>query len=165
VPRNCRIGLISDTHGLLRPQAVERLRGSDFIIHAGDIGHPDVLAELSRLAPVTAVRGNNDLGSWAADIRATEVLEAGSVLIYVIHDIAQLDIDAAASGFHVVICGHSHRPLSELRDGVLFCNPGSAGPRRFKLPVSVGQLLVSGDTLQAELFDLESGRPLVFTAR
>lgn len=153
--RAYRIGLISDTHGLLRPEAVERLRGSDFIIHAGDIGNPEVLADLSRLAPVTAVRGNNDHAPWASRIRETEVLEAGSALIYVIHDIAQLDIDPAAGGFHAVIFGHSHRPMSEVRDGVLFCNPGSAGPRRFKLPVSVGCLAITGTDVTAQLFDLK----------
>jgi hypothetical protein len=152
--RAYRIGLISDTHGILRPEALERLRGSDFIIHAGDIGQPEVLAELSRLAPVTAVRGNNDHGSWTSRIRETEVLEVGSALIYVIHDIAQLDIDPAAGEFHAVIFGHSHRPSSEVRDGVLFCNPGSAGPRRFKLPISVGRLSISGVELRPELFEL-----------
>jgi putative phosphoesterase len=152
--RTHRIGLISDTHRLLRPEAVEYLRGSDFIIHAGDIGHPDVLAELAEIAPVTAVRGNNDHGPWASRIRETEVLEVGSVLIYVLHDIAQLDVDPAGAGFQAVIFGHSHRPSSEVRDGVLFCNPGSAGPRRFKLPVSVGCLSISGTDVTSELFDL-----------
>ena len=149
-----RIGLISDTHGLLRPEAVERLDGSDFIIHAGDIGHPDVLSQLARIAPVTAVRGNNDHAPWASRIRETEVLEVGSVLIYVIHDVAQLDIDPAAGEFRAVVFGHSHRPSSEMRDGVLFCNPGSAGPRRFKLPVSVGALVIEGEELRPALFDL-----------
>ena len=152
--RAYRIGLISDTHGLLRPEAVERLRGSDYIIHAGDIGHPDVLSELARIAPVTAVRGNNDHAPWAARIREIEVLEVGSVLIYVIHDVAQLDIDPAAGEFRAVVFGHSHRPSSEMRDGVLFCNPGSAGPRRFKLPVSVGELVIEGEELRPALFDL-----------
>ena len=154
MPRACRIGLISDTHGLLRPEAVERLHGSDFIIHAGDIGHPDVLSQLARIAPVTAVRGNNDHAPWASRIRETEVLEVGSVLIYVIHDVAQLDIDPAAGEFRAVVFGHSHRPSSEMRDGVLFCNPGSAGPRRFKLPVSVGELVIEGEELRPALFDL-----------
>lgn len=152
--RAYRIGLISDTHGLLRPEAVERLRGSDYIIHAGDIGHPDVLSELARIAPVTAVRGNNDHAPWASGIREIEVLEVGSVLIYVIHDVAQLDIDPAAGEFRAVVFGHSHRPSSEMRDGVLFCNPGSAGPRRFKLPVSVGELVIEGEELRPALFDL-----------
>jgi len=152
--RGCRIGLISDTHGLLRPEAVERLRGSDFIVHAGDIGHPDVLSELARIAPVTAVRGNNDHAAWASRIRETEVLEVGSILIYVIHDVAQLDIDPAGGEFRAVVFGHSHRPSSEMRDGVLFCNPGSAGPRRFKLPVSVGELVIEGEELRPALFDL-----------
>ena len=154
MPRACRIGLISDTHGLLRPEAVDRLRGSDFIIHAGDIGDPEVLSELARLAPVTAVRGNNDRASWASRIREIEVLEVGSILIYVIHDIAQLDIDPAAGEFRAVIFGHSHRPSSEIRGGVLFCNPGSAGPRRFKLPVSVAELVIEGEELRPALFDL-----------
>ena len=152
--RACRIGLISDTHGLLRPEAVERLDGSDFIIHAGDIGHPDVLSQLARIAPVTAVRGNNDHAPWAARFREIEVLEVGSILIYVIHDVAQLDIDPAAGEFRAVVFGHSHRPSSEMRDGVLFCNPGSAGPRRFKLPVSVGELVIEGEELRPALFDL-----------
>jgi putative phosphoesterase len=159
MPRACRVGLISDTHGLLRPEAVERLHGSDFIIHAGDIGHPDVLSELARIAPVTAVRGNNDHAHWASRIRETEVLEVGSVLIYVIHDVAQLDIDPAAGEFRAVVFGHSHRPSSEMRDGVLFCNPGSAGPRRFKLPVSVGELVIEGQELRPALFDLGATAP------
>ena len=158
--RACRIGLISDTHGLLRAEAIDYLRGSDFIIHAGDIGHPAILEELSAIAPVTAVRGNNDHGPWVSPLRETEVLEAGSLLIYVIHDIAQLDLDAAAAGFHAVIYGHSHRPSSGMRDGVLFCNPGSAGPRRFRLPISVGQLSISGGALRAELFELQNLREL-----
>ena len=152
--RTHTIGLISDTHGLLRPEAVDYLRGSDFIVHAGDIGHPDILKQLATLAPVTAVRGNNDQGPWASRIRETEVLEVGSALIYVLHDIAQLDIDPTAGEFHAVIFGHSHRPSSEMRDGVLFCNPGSAGPRRFRLPISVGRLSVSGNELRPELFEL-----------
>lgn len=152
------VGLISDTHGLLRPQALERLRGSDFIVHAGDIGHPGVLEELARLAPVTAVRGNNDKGAWAAALPETETLEVGAALVYVIHDLAELPIDPAAAGFHVVVAGHSHRPGCELRDGVLFVNPGSAGPRRFTLPVSVGRLLVSGSQITPQLLELEIGR-------
>jgi putative phosphoesterase len=158
--RTRRIGLISDTHGLLRPEAVEYLRGSDFIIHAGDIGHPGVLAELAAIAPVTAVRGNNDHAPWASGLRLTEVLEVDSALIYVIHDLAGLDIDPAAGGFHAVVAGHSHRPACEVRDGVLFLNPGSAGPRRFRLPVSVGQVLVEGGELTPALCELR-----ILTAR
>jgi putative phosphoesterase len=155
--RRYTVGLISDTHGLLRPEALEYLRGSDFIVHAGDIGTPGILAQLAELAPVTAVRGNNDNGAWASALRITEALEVGSALIYVIHDLAELDIDPAAGGFHAVIAGHSHRPASDVREGVLFCNPGSAGPRRFKLPVSVGRLLIAGAGVTAELFELNVG--------
>jgi putative phosphoesterase len=155
--RRYTVGLISDTHGLLRPEALEYLRGSDFIVHAGDIGTPGILAQLAELAPVTAVRGNNDNGAWASALRITEALEVGSALIYVIHDLAELDIDPAAGGFHAVIAGHSHRPASDVREGVLFCNPGSAGPRRFKLPVSVGRLLIAGASVTAELFELNVG--------
>lgn len=157
--RTLCVGLISDTHGLLRPQALEPLRGSDFIVHAGDIGHPSVLEELARLAPVTAVRGNNDKGAWAAGLPDSELLEVGATLIYVIHDVAELAIDPAAAGFHVVVAGHSHRPAHELREGVLFVNPGSAGPRRFKLPVSVGRLLVSGSQVTPQLLELDVSGP------
>jgi len=152
---NLRVGLISDTHGLLRPQAIEALRSSDHIIHAGDIGDAAVLERLWGLAPVTAVRGNNDRDQWAAAVNDTEALRIGSVSIYVIHDLAELDIDPAADGFQVVVSGHSHRPLSKLRDGVLFINPGSAGPRRFTLPVSVGRLLISGNQITPQLIELD----------
>ena len=134
------VGLISDTHGLLRPEALEALRGSRHIVHAGDIGDPAVLEALARIAPVTAVRGNNDKGSWARKLRDTEVLELGRTRLYVIHNLSELALDPAAAGIHVVVAGHSHRPAEELRDGVLYVNPGSAGPRRFKLPVSVARL-------------------------
>lgn len=150
-----RIGLISDTHSLLRPQALQALRGSDFIIHAGDICDATVLQQLSVLAPVTAVRGNNDRGPWAKAIPETGVLQAGDVLLYVIHNIDELDIDPVAAGFHAVIYGHSHKPLVEEKHGVLFVNPGSAGPRRFSLPVSTGQLLISGSRIEPRLFTLE----------
>jgi len=125
------VGLISDTHGLLRPEAAEALKGSDAIIHAGDIGDPRLLHELARLAPVTAVRGNVDRGPWASALPATEVLQAGAAFIYVIHNLAELDLDPAAAGFRAVVSGHSHRPAQREKDGVLFVNPGSAGPRRF----------------------------------
>ena len=149
-----RIGLISDTHGLLRPEALGQLQGSDFIVHAGDIGSRDVIEQLSRLAPVTAVRGNNDKGPWASGLPETDVLEVGEVLLYVIHDIGELDLDPAAAGFHVVISGHSHKPKIEERNGVTFINPGSAGPRRFRLPVSLGHLLIAGREVTPTLTEL-----------
>jgi putative phosphoesterase len=152
-----RVGLISDTHGLLRPEAVAFLRGSDFIVHAGDIGDPGVLTALEALAPVTAVRGNNDKGPWAKAIAETEALEVGKAFIYVIHDLAELDLDPAAAGFQVVVSGHSHKPAVETREGVLYVNPGSAGPRRFKLPIAVAELEVSGRSVKARVSELEVG--------
>ncbi len=152
-----RIGLISDTHGLLRPEAVEVLRGSDFIVHAGDIGE-DILEPLSTLAPVTAVRGNNDRAPWAARIAEAESLRFGEVTLHVLHDLADLAIDPVAAGVDVVVSGHSHRPKIERRGGVLFVNPGSAGPVRFHLPVSVALLQVSGATVTARIVELESLR-------
>ena len=139
----------------MRPEAIESLRGSDYIVHAGDIGDPDILRALAEIAPVTAVRGNNDRDSWAVTIRETEVLQVGDALIYVIHNLAELDLDPAAAGFHVVVSGHSHQPRAESRDGVLFVNPGSAGPRRFSLPVCVGRLEVSGGTVTSQLMELQ----------
>jgi putative phosphoesterase len=153
-----RVGLISDTHGLLRPEAVAFLRGSDFIVHGGDIGRASVLEELAALAPVTAVRGNNDKAPWAGPVQETEVLKVGEVLIYVVHDIAALDVDPVAAGFHVVVSGHSHRPSVTERDGVLYVNPGSSGPRRFKLPVSVGELMVVEKSVSARVVELDVGR-------
>ena len=137
-----RIGLISDTHDLLRPEALAFLAGSDRIVHAGDICSPGVLEALAAVAPLTAVRGNNDRGAWAARLRESELVDVGGVWLYAIHDLAQLDIDPIAAGVAVVVSGHSHRPLVERRDGVLFVNPGSAGPRRFSLPISVGELTI-----------------------
>ena len=148
------IGVISDTHGLLRPQALAALRGSDYIIHAGDIGEPSILDRLNEIAPVTAVRGNVDRGAWAAKIRTTDVLEVGGVLIYVLHNLDEIDLKPEAAGFAAVIHGHSHRPRNEIRDGVLYFNPGSAGPRRFRLPVTVGRLFLRGQQLNAEIVDL-----------
>jgi uncharacterized protein len=150
------IGLISDTHGLLRPEAVDALRDSDLIIHAGDIGDPQVLAELSRVAPVTAVRGNVDHGPWASSLPETAVLELGEVVLYVIHNLAELDLDPAAAGFHAVVSGHSHQPGSHKADGVLLVNPGSAGPRRFRLPISLGKLYVTGTEVAAELIEIKA---------
>lgn len=152
-----RVGLISDTHGLLRPQATAFLRGSDHIVHAGDIGHADVLRELAGLAPVTAVRGNNDRAPWAMSVPETDVLRVGEVLLYVLHDLAELDLDPRAAGFRVVVSGHSHRPRVEERDGVLYVNPGSSGPRRFTLPIAVAELQISGTAVAARLVELDPG--------
>ena len=154
-----RVGLISDTHGLLRPEAVAFLRGSDFIVHGGDIGREGVLEELATLAPVTAVRGNNDTGPWAGRVLETEVLQVGEVVIYVVHDIGGLELDPVAAGFRVVVSGHSHRPSVTERAGVLYVNPGSAGPRRFKLPVTVGELMVAEKSVRARVVELAEGRP------
>lgn len=149
-----RVGIIADTHGLLRPQAIAALRGCDSIIHGGDIGKPQILEELSALAPVTAVRGNNDKGSWAENLPETLRLEIDGVRIYVLHDLAQLDIDPQATGMRVVVSGHSHRPLVTERDGVLFVNPGSAGPRRFRLPIAVAELVIDGQSVTPRIVEL-----------
>jgi putative phosphoesterase len=148
------IGVISDTHGLLRPEAIAALQGAQHIIHAGDVGAPEVLAALAAIAPVTAVRGNNDKGAWAARIPETAVFETDGLSIYVLHDLQELDLDPVAGGFGVVVAGHSHRPSQAQRDGVLFFNPGSAGPRRFRLPICVGRLHVQDGAARAELVDL-----------
>jgi hypothetical protein len=149
-----RVGLISDTHGLLRAEAMAFLQGCDYIVHGGDIGHPGILEELAKLAPVTAVRGNNDTGLWAVPLRETELLQVDEVCVYAIHDLARLDIEPNSAGIRVVVCGHSHRPLVEERNGVLYVNPGSSGPRRFRLPVGVGELLVTGSSVSARLVEL-----------
>ena len=149
-----RVGLISDTHGLLRPEAVAFLRGSDVIVHAGDIGDADILKNLSAVAPVTMVRGNNDKGPWATAIPETEVLQVGDVFIYVIHDVAELDLDPVAAGFQVVVSGHSHKPAVQTRNGVLYVNPGSAGPRRFRLPIAVAELEIAGCSVKANVVEL-----------
>jgi putative phosphoesterase len=149
------IGVISDTHGLLRPEALAALAGVERIIHAGDIGTPDVLAALARIAPVTAVRGNNDHGPWAAAIPETAALEIAGQHLYVLHDLGELDLDPAAGGFAAVIAGHSHKPANDHRDGVLYFNPGSAGPRRFKLPIALGRLRIGPGGVQGELVLLE----------
>jgi putative phosphoesterase len=145
------IGVISDTHGLLRPEAVDALRGSEHIIHAGDVGEPEILEQLRTIAPVTAVRGNIDKGVWTRELPETEVVELGDVSIYVLHDLSQLDLKPEAAGVKVVISGHSHVPRQEICGGVLYFNPGSAGPRRFKLPISVGKLIVEAGTVSAEI--------------
>jgi len=145
------IGVISDTHGLLRPEAVQALLGAQHIIHAGDIGDPEILRRLAAIAPVTAIRGNGDRDAWALTLHETEAVEFGGVSIYVLHDLAQLDLKPEAAGFQVVISGHSHVAKSETRNAVLYFNPGSAGPRRFKLPVSIGKLTVENHSIQAEI--------------
>jgi putative phosphoesterase len=148
------IGVISDTHGLLRAEAIEALRGCDRILHAGDIGSQSVLDELATLAPVTAIRGNNDTAEWARAIPETSRVTIDGVQIYLLHNLKDLALDPRAEDIDVVIAGHSHRPALERRDGVLFLNPGSAGPRRFKLPISVARLRIDNGTAQAELIEL-----------
>ena len=150
------IGVISDTHGLLRPEALAALKGAERIIHAGDVGDPAILDALGAIAPVLAVRGNIDRGAWANVLPGSRVVEWSERAIYVLHDIAELELDPAAAGFHAVITGHSHRPAIENKDGVLYFNPGSAGPRRFRLPITLGRLTVSPEGLQAELVDLSA---------
>ncbi|MGA8618225.1 MAG: metallophosphoesterase family protein [Candidatus Sulfotelmatobacter sp.] len=145
---------MSDTHGLLRSQAVEALRGSEHIIHAGDVGSPEILKQLSAIAPLTAIRGNVDKGAWARKLPETQVLELDGVAIYVLHDLTKLDLKPKAAGFAVVVSGHSHVPRKETRDGVLYFNPGSAGPRRFKLPISLGKLIVKDSGVRGELLQL-----------
>ncbi|MEK6602533.1 MAG: metallophosphoesterase family protein [Candidatus Binatota bacterium] len=147
------IGVISDTHGLIRPESLRALRGAELIIHAGDIGKPDVIETLKSIAPVVAIRGNNDREKWARKFPETAVVEVGKVRIYVIHNIKEIKIDPSAAGFQVVISGHSHRPSVLSRGGVLFLNPGSAGPRRFKLPVSVARLRIRGESVSPRIVE------------
>ncbi len=152
-----RVGLISDTHNLLRPEALAFLAGSDHIVHAGDICERAVLDALSAIAPTVAVRGNNDRGAWADNLRESEFVEVGGIVLYAIHDIDAIDIDPDAAGVRVVVSGHSHKPSAEERGGVLFVNPGSAGPRRFSLPISIAELVVDGAEVSlrfAELADV-----------
>jgi hypothetical protein len=146
-----RIGLISDTHGLLRPEALSYLAGADHIIHGGDIGGPDILARLAELAPLTVVRGNNDTAPWTASIPETARLDVNGVGIFVLHDLKALAIDPRAAGIRVVVAGHSHKPACIDRDGVLYVNPGSAGRRRFTLPISAGELRIDGDDGRADV--------------
>jgi putative phosphoesterase len=152
-----RIGLISDTHGLLRPEALAFLRGCEHIVHGGDIGDARILEALADIAPLTAVRGNNDRGAWAEAVPETALIELGGLRFYAIHDLAQLDIDPVAAGFRVVVSGHSHRPRAEERDGVLYLNPGSAGPRRFKLPISAAELLIDDGVITPRIVELVTG--------
>jgi uncharacterized protein len=148
------IGVISDTHGLLRPDAVALLRGSEHIIHAGDIGSPEIIPALEKIAPVTAIRGNIDKEAWARRFPETEVVELAGLQIFVIHDLNALDLNPQAAGFAAVISGHSHQPKQDVKDGVLYFNPGSAGPRRFKLPVSLGRVEITNGTLRGEILHL-----------
>ena len=151
---NLSVGVISDTHGLLRHEAIDALRGSDRILHAGDVGDPKILEALARIAPVTAIRGNIDTEPWARTLPETEVIEAGNISIYMLHNLRQLDLKPEGAGFRVVIYGHSHKPKIEEKNGVLYFNPGSAGPRRFHLPVSVGRLMIQSRKVWAELIEL-----------
>ena len=151
-----RVGLISDTHGLLRPEAIAFLRGCTHIIHAGDIGDPHILQALSEIAPVTAVRGNNDKGAWADALPETEFVELGDTLVYVLHDLAQLDIEPRVAGVRIVVSGHSHKPRIDERDGILYINPGSAGPRRFKLPIAAAELVIAGNSITPRIGELDS---------
>jgi putative phosphoesterase len=148
------IGVISDTHGLLRPEAVEALQGSQYIIHAGDVGDPTILDRLEEIAPVTAVRGNVDHGNWAKKLPETNILEVEGVSIYVLHILDRFDLKPEAAGFAAVIYGHSHVPKQEVKNGVLYFNPGSAGPKRFSLPISVGRLTIENGNVTAEFIDL-----------
>ena len=154
-----KVGVISDTHGLLRPEALTAIAGTDLIVHAGDIGAPDILGRLRSLAPVVAIRGNVDRAPWTASLRLTEVVELEAVTAYVIHDIAGLDLDPVAAGIQVVIFGHSHRPEARVKDGVLYLNPGSAGPRRFSLPTTVAHLDIIDGRPHARLIELEIDEP------
>jgi uncharacterized protein len=149
------VGVISDTHGLLRPEAVDLLRGSEHIIHAGDIGSPEIIPALEKIAPVTAIRGNIDKEAWARRFSETEVVELAGLQIFVIHDLNTLDLNPQAAGFAAVISGHSHQPKQNVKDGVLYFNPGSAGPRRFRLPVSVGRLELAGGAIAARLIEID----------
>ena len=158
--RSIRIGVISDTHGLLRPEATRALRGSALIVHAGALGTPDLLDSLRAIAPVIAVRGNNDRGAWARALRETETVELDGARLHVVHDVKELAIDPAARGIDVVIAGHSHRPSLVRREGVLFLNPGSAGPRRFSLPIALARLDVDagvGSRVRARIITLKAG--------
>jgi hypothetical protein len=152
------VGVISDTHGLLRPEVLIALRGSNYIIHAGDIGDPAILQKLSEIAPVTAIRGNVDHDAWARKIPETEVLEISGISIYVLHNLAKLDLKPEAAGFSAVIYGHSHSPKQEMKNGVLYFNPGAAGPRRFQLPVSVGKLTIEEGKVRSEINILDCAK-------
>jgi uncharacterized protein len=149
-----KIGVISDTHGLLRPEAFAALQGSDYIIHAGDIGDSKILTTLANIAPVTAIRGNVDRDAWARKIPATDVLEVEDISIYILHNLAELDLKPEAAGFSVVVYGHTHTPKQATKNDVLYFNPGSAGPKRFKLPVTLGKLVVEGRTVRGKILQI-----------
>lgn len=148
------VGVISDTHGIVRPEAIEALRDSELIVHAGDVGDPEVLDRLRAIAPTIAVRGNNDKGAWAQSLPLRKVVDVGKLRLYVLHELSELDLNPKEAEFAAVIFGHSHRPNADMREGVLFLNPGSAGPRRFALPVSIAKLRVVGKRLSHELIEL-----------
>jgi uncharacterized protein len=152
------IGVIADTHGLMRPEAIEALKDAELIIHAGDIGSLQVLESLRAIAPVVAVRGNIDKGQWAKALPKWEVVEIAQRRFYVVHDLNELDLDPAAGGFSAIISGHSHRPSIQTRNDVLLLNPGSAGPWRFNLPVTVALIYVKGGMLEAQVIELKTGR-------
>jgi hypothetical protein len=158
MPAELVLGVISDTHGLLRPEAVATLRGSDLILHAGDVGSPEILDELRRIATVKAVRGNIDSSPWCDSLPQIEVIEAAGLSLYMLHDLKQLDLNPSAAGFSAVICGHSHKPMNEIRKGVLYFNPASAGPRRFKLPICVGKLHIRDGNISGEIIELQLSR-------
>jgi putative phosphoesterase len=151
------IGVISDTHGLLRPQVYQIFEGVDLIVHAGDIGKPEILSELRSIAPVIPVRGNNDTGSWARAIPERDTIQLNGLQVFVLHNLKELELNPSSAGFDVVISGHSHKPSIDRREGVLFLNPGSAGPRRFKLPISLARLIVEGASVRGELIALAAG--------
>jgi putative phosphoesterase len=154
------IGLVSDTHGLLRQEALAALQKSDLIIHAGDVGDATIIDQLRAVAPVVAVRGNVDKGDWALQLPMTAVVEAGSALIYVLHDVQQLDLDPVVAGFNIVISGHSHKPGRTERSGVIYVNPGSAGPRRFQLPITVARFNLVQSPWTVDFIDLTDTRSL-----
>jgi uncharacterized protein len=149
------VGIISDTHGLVRTEALDALAGSQLILHAGDVGNADVLERLRAIAPTRAVRGNVDKGIWASALPETDVVEVGRLHLYMLHELSKLDLDPKDAGFAAVISGHTHRPSAEVRDGVLYLNPGSAGPRRFSLPVAVARLRVAGGRLEHQIVELQ----------
>jgi uncharacterized protein len=155
MPATTIVGIISDTHGLVRPEALDALDGSDLILHAGDIGTASVMEALAEVAPLVAVRGNVDKGEWAKTLPERMAVEIGSATVYILHDRQMLDLKPESAGFHAVISGHSHQPVEETRNGVLYFNPGSAGPKRFHLPVTLGRFVVTGDNIEHEIITLD----------